>query len=323
MAVVDKAEADLEERVAEVQAWFRQAHKDLKAAQDVLAERKLELVMKQADIEKAEELAKQQAAQAEPARHQQQAALNSQEEDLELEQKHEEALNAQTQVHTGKVKELEVERDKLKRQALELIGERDAANGTLADAQAAVLSKAGLVSTANESIKDLKLKLESLEGMLSKAKARIEARWPGALDSSMAAGGAVRAAARLENSNAGNVKKKIRARRHGRSPESATAAAGSDDNAIGASAELLLASSSGRRTAMQIGSGPPLQPHSGAISTEASLRSPHKEAAGSLLHARTPSWQGHLGAAAPMADPTPPPPPLLALHLQAPTSSAP
>ena len=31
MAVVDKAEADLEERVAEAQAWFRQAHKDLKA----------------------------------------------------------------------------------------------------------------------------------------------------------------------------------------------------------------------------------------------------------------------------------------------------
>ena len=38
--------------------------------------------MKQADIEKAQELAKQEAAQAEAARHQQQAALNSQEEDL-------------------------------------------------------------------------------------------------------------------------------------------------------------------------------------------------------------------------------------------------
>ena len=69
--MVEKAEADLEERVAEAQAWFRQAHKDLKAAQDVLAEHKLELVMKQADIEKARELAKQEAAQAEAARHQQ------------------------------------------------------------------------------------------------------------------------------------------------------------------------------------------------------------------------------------------------------------
>ena len=65
-----------------------------------------------------------------------------------------------------------MERDALKRQALELTGERDAANGALADAQAAVLSKAGLLSTANESIKDLKLKLESLEGTLSEAKAR-------------------------------------------------------------------------------------------------------------------------------------------------------
>ena len=58
-------------------------------------------------------------------------------------------------------------------------------------------------------------------------------------------------------------------------------------------------------------------------STGASPRSPHTEAAGSPLHARTPSCQGHLGVAATMADPTPPPPPLLALHLQPPTSSAP
>ena len=68
--------------------------------------------------------------------------------------------------------ELEVERDKLKKQALELTGERDAANSALADAQAAVLGKAELLSTAYNSIKDLKLKLEGLEGMLSEAKAR-------------------------------------------------------------------------------------------------------------------------------------------------------
>ena len=66
MAVVDKAEADLEERVAEAHAWFRQAHKELKNAQDVLVERKLELVMKQADIEKAQEAAKQQAPRTRP-----------------------------------------------------------------------------------------------------------------------------------------------------------------------------------------------------------------------------------------------------------------
>ena len=32
MAMVDQAEADLKVRVTEAQAWFRQAHKDLKAA---------------------------------------------------------------------------------------------------------------------------------------------------------------------------------------------------------------------------------------------------------------------------------------------------
>nr|XP_040244081.1 uncharacterized protein LOC109741338 [Aegilops tauschii subsp. strangulata] len=49
-------------------ARLDKAHKDPRAAQDVLAERDLALVMKQADIEKAEELVKQEAAQAEAAR---------------------------------------------------------------------------------------------------------------------------------------------------------------------------------------------------------------------------------------------------------------
>ena len=49
---------------------------------------------------------------------------------------------------------------------------RDAANGALADAQATVLRKAGLLSMAYESIKDQKQKLEGLEGTLSEAKAR-------------------------------------------------------------------------------------------------------------------------------------------------------
>ena len=45
MAAVDKAEADLAERVAEMQAWFRQAHKELKVAQDLLAKRKHDLML--------------------------------------------------------------------------------------------------------------------------------------------------------------------------------------------------------------------------------------------------------------------------------------
>ena len=98
--------------------------------------------MKRADVEKAQGAAREQAARAEAARHQHQDELNSQEEDLatreaalaatlrgkdeeveklvsqwtqELEQRHKEALNAQALVHAGKVKELEVERDGLKK----------------------------------------------------------------------------------------------------------------------------------------------------------------------------------------------------------------
>ena len=48
------------------------------------------------------------------------------------------------------------------------------ANGALADAQAAVLGKAELLSKANDSINDLKLKLIGLEGMLSNVRAQEE-----------------------------------------------------------------------------------------------------------------------------------------------------
>ena len=64
-----KAKVDLKESIAEVQAWFCQAHEELKVAQDLLAERKQELVLKQADVEKAQEAEKEQAAKDEAARH--------------------------------------------------------------------------------------------------------------------------------------------------------------------------------------------------------------------------------------------------------------
>ena len=77
MVAVDKAEADLEGRVVETQAWFCQACEELKTSQDQLAERKLELVMKQADVEKAQEVASQQTTKEEAAWRQHQAELNS------------------------------------------------------------------------------------------------------------------------------------------------------------------------------------------------------------------------------------------------------
>lgn len=52
----------------------------------------------------------------------------------ELERRHEEALNAQAQVHAGTVNKLEVERDGLMKQIQELTGESDAAKGALVDA---------------------------------------------------------------------------------------------------------------------------------------------------------------------------------------------
>ena len=89
----------------------------------------------------------------------------------ELEQRHKEALNAQALVHAGKVQELEVERDGLKKQVLDLAKEKDTINGALVEAQAAVLGKAELLSKANDSIKYLKLNLEGLEGTLSEVRA--------------------------------------------------------------------------------------------------------------------------------------------------------
>ena len=73
------------------------------------------------------------------------------------------------------MKELEVERDELKDQALKLSKEKDTLNGTLTEAQGTAVSRAGELSKANNSIKDLKLKLEGLEGMLSEGKAWEEA----------------------------------------------------------------------------------------------------------------------------------------------------
>ena len=88
----------------------------------------------------------------------------------ELEQRHKETLDAQALVHASKVKELEVERDELKEQALKLSQEKDTLNSALMKAQGVAVSRAGELSEANNSIKDLKLKLEGLEKVLEEAK---------------------------------------------------------------------------------------------------------------------------------------------------------
>ena len=72
------------------------------------------------------------------------------------------------------MEKLELEREGLKKEILELTEERDTANRTLADSQVAISDKAKLLSEANDSINDLKLKLDGLEGKLSEAGAREE-----------------------------------------------------------------------------------------------------------------------------------------------------
>nr|XP_020200922.1 uncharacterized protein LOC109786771 [Aegilops tauschii subsp. strangulata] len=160
MAAAVKAEADFEERVAQTHVWFGEARDELRAAQGELDERKRELILKQADIEKAEEAEKDRATKDEAAGLQQQALLNSQEEDLvackqalattlrgkdeeveklvaqqthELDQKHKDTLSALALDHAGEVKKLELEREELEKKVLELTEERDTANRTLAD----------------------------------------------------------------------------------------------------------------------------------------------------------------------------------------------
>ena len=54
---------------------------------------------------------------------------------------------------------------------MKLAQERDVLNSALMEAQGTAVSKAGELSEANNSIRDLKLKLGDLEKMLSKARA--------------------------------------------------------------------------------------------------------------------------------------------------------
>ena len=60
---------DFKARVAETQAWFHQTHEEQRALQEELAKRNVELTMKMADIEKAQEQAANLAAATEAVRN--------------------------------------------------------------------------------------------------------------------------------------------------------------------------------------------------------------------------------------------------------------
>nr|XP_040258442.1 titin homolog [Aegilops tauschii subsp. strangulata] len=93
----------------------------------------------------------------------------------ELERKHKDALDALALDQADKVEKLELEREELKKEVSKLTEDRDRANCTLADLQVTISDKTKLLSEANNSINDLKLKLDTLEETLSEVKAREEA----------------------------------------------------------------------------------------------------------------------------------------------------
>nr|XP_020188330.1 uncharacterized protein LOC109774021 [Aegilops tauschii subsp. strangulata] len=200
-AVLDKAEAYFQERIAQMQVWFPEARQDLRATRDQLDERQRELLLKQADIEKAQEAAKEHATTDEADQRQRQALLDTQEEDLvgreqalatmlhdkdreieklvtqrtqELEQKYKDALDALALDQAGKVEKLELERDELKEEISKLTKDRDMTTHTLAELQVTISDKTKLLSEANNFIDDLKLKLDTLEGTILDVKAREE-----------------------------------------------------------------------------------------------------------------------------------------------------
>ena len=77
MAVVDKAQVDFKERIAQMQVWFAEAWEDLKATQIQLDERQQELLLKQADFDNAQEVAKAKATKDESDQTQRRIWLNA------------------------------------------------------------------------------------------------------------------------------------------------------------------------------------------------------------------------------------------------------
>nr|XP_020147570.1 nucleolar and coiled-body phosphoprotein 1-like [Aegilops tauschii subsp. strangulata] len=132
MAVIEAAEAGLQECVDQTQVWLTEARQDLKASQEQLGQQWNKLLLKQSDIEKAQEEDAARIAKEDGELRECRISLDAQEEDLaareealaaklygkdeeieklvaqrtqELEQKHKYALAALVLNHAGKLKE--------------------------------------------------------------------------------------------------------------------------------------------------------------------------------------------------------------------------
>nr|XP_020170553.1 uncharacterized protein LOC109756107 [Aegilops tauschii subsp. strangulata] len=130
--VVEAAEVDFQKRVEQTQVWFAEAWQELRTGPEQLSQSWDELLLKQSDIEKAQEEAAQQAAAEDARLRERCVGLDAHEEDLaareealaaklrgkdqeienlvmqrtqELEQEHKKTLEALVLDHTGKLKE--------------------------------------------------------------------------------------------------------------------------------------------------------------------------------------------------------------------------
>jgi hypothetical protein len=126
------AEADFQKRIEQTQIWFAEARQELKNSQEQLSEHWNEHLLKQSDVEKAQEEAAVQAAKDDANLRECRILLDAQEEDLaareevlttklrgkdeeieklvaqrtqELEQRHKDILDTQVLDHAGKLKE--------------------------------------------------------------------------------------------------------------------------------------------------------------------------------------------------------------------------
>lgn len=203
-----------------MQAWFAEAFQELKTGQEQVNQSWNDLLLKQSDVERAQEEAKQQAAAEEARLRELRVGLEAHDDDLtarekaladklrakdeeidklvaqwaqELEQKHKETLEALTTNHVGKLKEAidaaetaedakNLLEEKVKRLETDLEGhgkelstlktEREKTLHSLMEMQVAISDKTKQLSSATDSIEDLKVKLSTLEETLETAKAR-------------------------------------------------------------------------------------------------------------------------------------------------------
>nr|XP_040251879.1 uncharacterized protein LOC120968926 [Aegilops tauschii subsp. strangulata] len=145
---------------------------ELKTSQEELSECWNKLLLKQSDIENAQEEAAAQAAKDDAQLREGCVLLETQEEDLATREELKEAVDTAEAAEAaknelaGKVEKLEVELEKHSKEVSTLKSDRDKTTYTVAELQVTISEKTKQISTANDSVADLKLKLTTPEETL-------------------------------------------------------------------------------------------------------------------------------------------------------------